>query len=188
MKRFALLLCLLAASIPLARAEDWICPAGAVCGGFASLQGRPDPVAAGGTLGVFVEPAPWFAVNVGPRVFSGEEFSDLYGGADAGVEWSVPGRVSPFAGVGGFLGWSAGGRIVDDNGDDDDGDGAVDEPGETAPRRNGVALASLHPAAGVNLWVTKRFRCTLSAQYEVTTAGRRRDFWLFGAGVGFVLP
>jgi hypothetical protein len=160
-------------------------------GGFVGLRGHLDQDAFDGEFGVFLYPKAWLAINAAARGFNTDKMAEAYGGGALSVEVVLPGRISPFVGVGGFIGWVVPGLGInpsDRNGMDDNGNGLIDETGEKKPHEDDAKLISIHPRIGLHLWLTEKWRVSLDGQYEITSLGRRKDAWFYGARLGMVLP
>lgn len=99
-----------------------------------------------------------------PRRFDGHGF----GGGTIGYRLHLPGRISPFLGVGGLAayGWISEEKDGELEGDED-------------------LYVSLNPEAGITFWPTKWFNLTAYGRYYLTTLGRHRDLWTCGLALGF---
>ena len=147
-------------------------------GVYAGFAGASDPGTAGAEIGGFTYVHPAMEIRGGLKGVLGTGANDWFAGLDLGTRLQAPSRLAPFVGVGTFVGWN--GNEVGARNDfiDNDGDGAIDELGETKDQDN--FLASVYPEVGVHFWLDSKLRMTGSAQYHVTTEGRDSDFWFFG--------
>lgn len=94
------------------------------------------------------------------------------------------GALRPFIGVGGAVGYTEHNVLAENDSIDNDNDGLTDEPGEEINLTSNE-MAMLFPEVGLDIWMTKETKLSLSARYYLTTEGRDVDFWLFGAAVHF---
>jgi hypothetical protein len=107
---------------------------------------------------------------------------DAYLGGDLGLRLQVPSRIAPFAGAGVFAGYAKKTVLRDEDGEDNNDDGAIDEPGEEDERISG-AIAAVYPELGIHYWWTPQVRLTGHGRYLITTDGRDSDDWLIGGGI-----
>lgn len=98
------------------------------------------------------------------------------GGVQGGFRWHKPERFSHFVGLGGavLIGGDSKGTQTDAHGN------------EIEVEDNTEAVAAFYPEAGVHYWLTPRVRLTGSAQYWVTTQGRRHDSAYVGLSLCFL--
>lgn len=153
-------------------------------GKYVGFSAADDPPSAGAEFGVFTYPDPSLELRGGLKGLMGTGAQDWFVGLDLGARVQSPSRLAPFAGVGTFIGGNA--REFDARGDgqDNDGDGSIDELGETDTRSE--FFASVYPELGVHFWVNSRLRMTGSAQYHITTEGRDSDFIFFGVSFSWL--
>lgn len=104
---------------------------------------------------------------------------DWYAGADFGLRTQLPTRLTPFAGIGTFHGFSTTRADATNDGEDNDDDGFLDEVGEKKTKFDGW-LSSFYPELGVHFWPTGQSRFTAFARYMMTSHGREHDDWLAG--------
>jgi len=155
-------------------------------GGFhLGLMGREDPVALGGEVGGFVYNSNILSGNAGAAFLTSQNLEKIFGGFNIGMRASAPFRVSPYVGIGGFLGWIQKKVPAEDDDKDNDDDGSVDEDGETKTQLDAI-MSSINPELGTHFWLGSNFRLTTRAVYNITTQGRNKDFWAFGFVLGFV--
>lgn len=103
-------------------------------------------------------------------------------GLDTGLRLQTPTRLAPFVGVGGYLGMNWETVDADDDGVDNDEDGATDELGEEDTEYD-LTMASIYPEVGAHFWWTPHARLTGFGRYWVTTDGRESDAWIVGGGL-----
>jgi hypothetical protein len=147
-------------------------------GGFA---GSDEPAGAGAEGGLFVYPRSWLELRIGGAALAHEGEHPISGGGILGARVQTPTRLAPFAGLGGYAGW-AGFRSADNDGADNNGDGMIDEFGESAHD----AVLALAPELGVHYWLTSRVRLTGSADYRLTSDGRGNDSLFYGLSVAIL--
>jgi hypothetical protein len=152
--------------------------------GYVEIAGNRTDVL-GGDLGVLDPVNRYVTGRVGLSLLTSEPLDDVFTGANVGVHVHLPWRVSPFIGVGGFLGYTRERFVADDDNRDNDRDGFVDERGETRSKVEDV-LASIYPEAGLLFWFGDGTRLSVSARYNVSTEGRDSDEWLYSVGLGLV--
>jgi hypothetical protein len=109
--------------------------------------------------------------------------SKIFGNFDVGARASIPGVLSPFAGIGLFLGeWPSYREDATSDHADNDNDGMIDEPGET--RDTYDVLAGVYPEAGLQLNFDNDAFISVHVRYYVTTEGRDSDRVLYGFTIG----
>ena len=147
------------------------------------ISTRSDPAVVGAEIAVARAYSDYLSVRIGFELLSAETPRYLVGGATAGAHLTLPWRLAPFVGVGGFVGWWDA-QVPEANLVDDDSRGRVAATGDTQPIiLDGVIV--LYPEVGLHLWLTDSLRLTLSSRYHVTTAGRAHDAWLANVGLSF---
>jgi hypothetical protein len=107
---------------------------------------------------------------------------DAYLGGDVGMRLQVPSRIAPFVGAGTFAGYAKKTVVSDQDGEDNNEDGSIDEPGEEEEKISG-AIAAIYPELGLHFWWTPQLRLTGFGRYLITTDGRDSDDWLVGGGI-----
>ena len=153
-------------------------------GGQVSVGVSGDPASIGGELGVFHYPTEWFEISGGLSGIAGTGARSAFVGPEFRSRLVLPGRVSPFVGVGAFTGINWFDKPAENDGIDNDDDLFVDEPGEK--QENMDAFLAVYPEVGAHLWVNGTWRLSGSARYYVNTEGRDADFWFFGLSFGCV--
>lgn len=148
---------------------------------YFELGGRDDPDSFGGEIGFAYYVKDYLSVRGGLTFLASEGFDDNFTGGTLGVRMNIPHRFSPFVGCGVFGGFAREQVSAEDDFIDNDGDGSIDEPGETEYEVDNI-IASIYPEAGIHYWATDTSRLTLSAKYHMTSEGRDNDFWLFCFG------
>jgi hypothetical protein len=115
----------------------------------------------------------WATEGVGLMLFRSDD-ERLYGGVDVRLRANVPLRVSPYAGLGLFIGsWPYPIWETDDE----------DEP--PVERNEREYLAGLYPEVGLHLWLTEGLRVSGHLRYYVTTQGREGDGAFYGFALGW---
>ena len=142
------------------------------------------PATAGGKIGGFYHPTYWSEFNYSLTGLAGTGAHDWFLGPEVGVRLQTPSRVAPFVGVGGFLGLNRFYEDADNDGIDNDDDGAVDEFGEETDEYK--AIVAVYPEVGLHAWLTGSTRLTASGRYYVTEEGRDDDFWYFGLSLSWL--
>jgi len=139
----------------------------------------------GGEIGGFLQTSRWLSCRGSLAFLAAEDISeDVFGGLNLGFRINVPFRISPFVGLGGFVGYNRESVLAEDDFKDNDEDGSVDERGETK-RVLDDTVGALYPEVGVHLWLSENVRVTGGAAYYITTEGRRDDFWFYGLSIAF---
>jgi hypothetical protein len=152
--------------------------------GYLDVSTRFDPTVVGAEIGLAYAYTDYFSARMGGEILASEEPLYLFGGFTAGARLTLPWRLAPFVGVGGFIGWWDAQVRAEADLVDNDWDGVVDEIGETKDVIvDGVIV--LYPEAGIHLWLTDSVCLTLSGRYHMTTAGRAHDAWLANVGLSF---
>jgi hypothetical protein len=149
-------------------------------GDLGVIWGR-HPVSTGVQFRAYKLLTPVLNPYLGGSLMYSERFDGFYYGIHAGVEAMMPYRVSPFLGLGGSFHYEDE-TPADNDGKDNNGDGQVDESGESVA---GKDYLSLDPRIGVRFWVTQKLAITPGATYSVTSLGRNRDEWFFELGLSF---
>ena len=153
---------------------------GIYVGGAAS----DEPLALGAELGAFHYFGSFLETRGGIKGLGGTAEKDWFLGGDFGLRLQAPSRLTPFVGVGTFLGGNKHSELAENDHLDNDDDLSVDERGEREDVYN--FLASVYPELGVHFWINGKTRLTAGAQYHLTTSGRSNDFWFFGISLAFL--
>jgi hypothetical protein len=153
---------------------------GVYVGGAAS----DEPFALGAELGGFHYFGSFLETRGGIKGLAGTSEKDWFLGGDFGLRLQAPSRLTPFVGVGTFLGGNKKSVLAENDHLDNDDDLSVDERGEREDVYN--FLASVYPELGVHFWINGKTRLTAGAQYHLTTSGRSNDFWFFGVSLAFL--
>lgn len=144
--------------------------------GGALYRPKSDETLAGGTIGFESYPLNWMSHHLGLATYISE--SEGFMGAESGLRFQFPSRVTPFAGVGGFVGASR--TVVDTaDGSDNDDDGFVDEPGEVYSQIDEF-LVAIYPELGAHLWINGNWRASVSGRYFCTSLSDAHDDWMLG--------
>ncbi len=152
---------------------------------YVGAAGQSSPFTAGAEIGGFTYWSPCFSGRLGLTGVLGTGAENFFVGVDSGVQAQLPTRLTPFAGVGTTLGYAALFGDAEVDGYDNDGNGHVDELGESDLDRE--FLAAVYPETGVHFWLNGSTRLTASGRYMVTTAGRDSDFWYYGLTLAFLV-
>jgi hypothetical protein len=154
-------------------------------GFYAEMGFGNDPSTLGGEMGLFMLSNEVLMMKGGLGFLLSENFKDVFVGTHLGMRLCVPGKISPFIGVGVFGGYTKKEFNADDDGIDNDGDGKIDEPGEKDTEIDDV-IGTFYPEAGINIWSSPTSCLTLSGKYNYTSKGRENDFWSFNFGFMFL--
>lgn len=156
---------------------------------FVELGGSQDPRVAG-VHGGFALYREHTAVMAGLSVLGSSTLDDLFTGINLGVRLHPisPFRspVTPFIGLGGFAGYAEETTNAEDDDIDNDGDGTIDEPGETKDSVTDV-LSAVSPELGIHIRLPEEGLITLAARYTMTTRGREFDHVMVTLGFTFPL-
>lgn len=142
-------------------------------GMYVAAGANPHFHGAGGEIGGVYNDY-WWEAKAGLAMYLSGSGRGLFVGPTAAIHLQLPTRLSPFAGVGVFAGYS------------ERDTGQWDENGEAKVIDEG--FASVYPEVGVNFWLADKIRLTTSATYQITTEGRRHDFWTVGGGIAVLFP
>jgi hypothetical protein len=126
----------------------------------------------GAELGVFRLPTSYSEVRAGVKgqLNSGTPTAGL----DLSARLQTPARLSPFIGIGSYLG--GGDTDAHDDGIDNDRDGITDEFDEERDQ----LIFSVYPEAGVHFWLNPSTRVSVLGQYHMTPQGGADDFGYVG--------
>ena len=130
------------------------------------------------------------ALLAGLSLLGSSNNDDLFAGINMGVRFhpmdpfDYP--VTPFIGLGGFVGYSWEEVNADDDDIDNDEDGDVDEEGETKTTIKDT-LSAIYPEIGLHIDLMGSGLLTLSAHYNITTQGREFDHWFYTFAFSFPL-
>jgi len=151
---------------------------GVYLSGGLQVQPRKGNAMGGGELGIEGYGENWLTGRAALSAYgaNGEGFF----GVDAGMRVQTPSRIAPFAGVGGFVGYSKVKELADDDFIDNDGDMFIDEPGERGTVVDGM-LSVVYPEVGIHFWPNGNWRLTTFGRYLISSEGRSQDDWLLGA-------
>lgn len=155
-------------------------------GWYLAAGANPKYEAGGGEIGLAVNHY-WCDARLGLAANVSAAAERLFLGPTAALHFQLPTRIAPFIGLGAFAGYSRSQTPAASNGIDDNGDGLIDEWGETREHFDGV-FASVFPEVGVHAWLTDSVRLSALASYHITTEGRRHDFWMVGGSVAILQP
>jgi hypothetical protein len=153
---------------------------------YLDISMRSDPTVVGAEIAVAHAYGDYLSARIGFEALASETPHYFFGGFTAGARLTLPWRLAPFVGVGGFIGWwdeevRAEAHLVAD-----DWDGVGDEIGETKEViTDGVIV--VYPEVGIHLWLADSVRLTLSGRYHVTTAGGEHDAWLANVGLSLLV-
>jgi hypothetical protein len=152
---------------------------------YLQLGAGTDPDSIGGEIGIFDHSDENISYLGGFGFLASEQFDDVFVGFNLGVRIGFDSAVTPFVGAGVFAGYSKKNVKADNDGEDNDGDGAVDEPGEEDEVIDNV-IASAYPEMGFIVKTSNTSHVILSGRYVMTTEGRSENFWLYSVGFGFL--
>ena len=106
----------------------------------------------------------------------------LFGGG-GGWRLQSPTRLAPLVGIGALGGLAtADDEDAHHDGEDNDGDGVVDEVDEQDTDISGV-FGAVYPEYGVHFWWNPHVRLTGTARYWLTTEGASANDWLYGLSI-----
>jgi len=156
---------------------------------YLDIQRRSEPEVVGIEAGISGQYNDFISSRLGLALLDSEPevFGHVFGGFTASLRYAPPWRIAPFAGIGGFFGTWEDEVRADSDGQDNDGDGVVDEYGERRTEHiDGIFV--VYPEVGLHLWLFDGVCLTLSGRYHVTSAGGDYDGWLAGVGLSLSLP
>ncbi|BCS95912.1 hypothetical protein DSLASN_15440 [Desulfoluna limicola] len=154
---------------------------------FIEMGGSEDPKISGiqAGFGLYDDHT---ALLAGLSLLGSATNDDLFTGINMGVRFHpVPPfdyPVTPFIGLGGFVGYSWEEANAEDDDIDNDEDGEVDEEGETKTTIKDT-LSAIYPEVGLHVDIMGNGLLTLAARYNVTTQGRDFDHWLYTLAFSF---
>lgn len=102
----------------------------------------------------------------------------LFGGVSVGLRTSLDVALSPYVGVGLYVGENEYETAAGNDKIDNDEDGIVDEAGES--QTNHDLMAAVYPEAGWNLKLGNSFSVRVMSRYMVSSFGRKQDDWFYG--------
>lgn len=126
--------------------------------------GRHDGAALA-SVGMLYFPTSWSESRIGLGGAAASAPGVLFGGGEAGLRVQTPTRLAPFAGLGGYLGVSAG------------DDRHNDLPG--FDHEDSHAFGAVYPEVGLHFWLNGTKRVSFSAAHWFTTNGFDHDLWVF---------
>ena len=151
-----------------------------------SVEYAKQPKVVGAGIGFDWHLNNWASANAGLKFMQHEHNTDMLGGLSLGVRASVPGRVSPYVGVGVFGGYSKTRELAPRyDRIDNDNDGFVDEFGETRSVFSS-SIATFYPEAGVHVGIGDSFRLSVNASYHYTIWGRDSDYEQYSISFGYL--
>jgi len=112
------------------------------------------------------------SIRGGLSFYTTDEKPDILTGAELGMRFHMGSTVAPFIGIGGFVCSSEEEVRADDDGIDNDGDGVIDEAGETKSQTKDI-IGGIYPEVGVHVWLSKYVGLNASLKYHITTEGRK---------------
>ena len=156
---------------------------------FLEMSGSKSPEISGiqGGFGLYDDHT---ALLAGISLLGAADYDDLFAGLNMGVRFHpfdpFVSPVTPFIGLGGFVGYSWEEVPAEDDEIDNDEDGEVDEEDET---KNTVtnSLSAIYPEVGIHFVIMGEGLLTIAARYNVTTKGRDFDHWMVTLGFSFPL-
>lgn len=156
---------------------------------FLEMGGSEDPKISGikAGFGLYDDHT---ALLAGLSLLGSSNNDDLFVGINMGVRFhpmdpfDYP--VTPFIGLGGFVGYSWEEVNAEDDDIDNDEDGDVDEEGETKTTIKDT-LSAIYPEIGLHIDLMGSGLLTLSAHYNITTQGRDFDHWFYTFAFSFPL-
>lgn len=155
---------------------------------FVELAGNRNPSFGGGGGGLSLY-GDHTAFLAGIATFGSSSFDDYFVGFTLGARFHrhnpFESSVTPFIGVGSFLGFTQKEEEAEDDEIDNNMDGDVDEEGETKTSISDT-LASIYPEVGLHIRIPGSGLLTLSARYNVTSKGSELDSWIYA--IGFTIP
>jgi len=155
---------------------------------YVEISGNRNPNFGGGGGGLSLY-GDHTAFLAGVSIFGSSSFDDYFAGFNLGARFHrrnpFKASVTPFVGIGSFLGFTEEEKEADDDEIDNDLDGDVDEEGETESSISDT-LASIYPEVGLHIRIPGDGILTLSARYNVTSKGRELDSWIYA--LGFTIP
>ena len=150
-------------------------------GGYVAFNMADEPTSVGLEIGGVEYLSSALEGHGGFNGLVGTGAEDWFLGGTIGLRLQSPTRLAPFVGVGAFAGFNWELHDAENDGIDNDDDGAVDELNETKTEYGG--LAAVFPEVGVHYWLGSDSRLTLSASRWFTTEESSDDFWFFGIGI-----
>ncbi len=145
--------------------------------GGGQFLGKSDFPIVGAEVGYEYYPTSYYSQRISGLLLS--DSNQGFAGVDVGARLQSPTRLAPFAGVGMYNGFSRGEIDSDQDGLDNDDDGAIDEKGEKNSIVDGYVVA-VYPEFGAHFWLNGSGRITMYTRYFVTSEGRSQDQWLLG--------
>ena len=154
---------------------------------FLEMGGSEDPEISGiqGGIGLYDDHT---ALLAGISLLGASDYDDLFVGINMGVRFHpvnpFNSSVTPFIGLGGFVGYSQEEVAADDDDIDNDEDGDVDEEDETKYVVKDT-LAAIYPEVGIHFAIIGDGLLTIAARYNVTNKGHEFNHWMYTLGFAF---
>ncbi len=107
----------------------------------------------------------------------------VFGGVSVGVRSALPVPLSPYVGVGVYVGENKKLTRADHDQLDNDGNGVVDEYGEM--KSDNTLMSAVYPEVGWRLALGSSFTMRMMGRYMVSSFGRPHDDWFYGISLAF---
>lgn len=151
---------------------------------FFNAGGRIDPNIAIVRCGIFRTFNGWFSFLVGLEALSDDD-DHTFGGLTTGFRVKFPFFITPFVGIHLFAGTYEEEVDADNDGKDNDDDGAIDEANEKKWETSDTMVATC-PEIGLMVFMDKNSRIVFSARHYFTDKGRESDYWIYSVGINIV--
>ena len=107
----------------------------------------------------------------------------IFGGVSVGLRTALDLPLSPYMGVGVYIGQNEKEVLAASDGLDNDGDGFKDDVGEN--KIDNILMSAVYPELGWRLAVGDSFSLRVMSRYMVSSFVRHHDDWFFGVSLAF---
>ena len=107
----------------------------------------------------------------------------FFGGASVGLRTAFDTPLSPYVGIGVYLGQNEKEVSAEHDKKDNDGDGFIDERGEM--RVDNTLMSAVYPELGWRIALGDSVTVRLMGRYMVSSFGRQHDDWFYGLSLAF---
>ena len=107
----------------------------------------------------------------------------VFGGASVGLRTALDVPLSPYVGVGLYLGENEKEVSASHDKIDNDRDGFIDERGEMTT--DNLLMTAIYPELGFHLKFGETFSIRMMGRYMVSSFGRQHDDWYYGVSLAF---
>jgi hypothetical protein len=107
----------------------------------------------------------------------------VFGGVSVGLRTALAVPLSPYVGLGVYVGENEKEVPASHDKIDNDNNGLIDEPGEM--RADNLLMTAIYPEVGWRLKLGETFSLRMMGRYMVSSFGRQHDDWYYGLSLAF---